>query len=489
MPVAPMARRMTVSALPLYHRAIDWAAFEAAYPPPDIFAETVYQWPIDRVRALQNERFLDAVAVGWENPFFRRRWRAAGLEPGDIRSLDDIAKLPVYTTDDLKTDQQDHPPFGSGTGIADPRSFMATAPLKLQTSGGTTGKPRMTLHGPLEWEVAALGTARGQYLQGARPGDVMQIPATCSMAMLGWAFYAACHHYLGVLPITSGSGVVTPSRRQIELAFDCGANIWMSFPEYLIRLAKAAQEEFGRDIRELGTKYITTFLGPDTEGTLRAELERLWGCPVFDNYGTNEIGLGAGECQARDGLHFCEDLLYFEVLDIETGAPLPAGAIGNLVVTAFYRTVQPVIRFNLRDLGRIVATAPCGCGSAFRRMDHFLGRSDSMIRMRGVNVYPMACLPAIRSDARTTGEWVCEAWLDTAGAAPREALAIHVEVRKDAGALDGLTDHLEARLKSDLGLSVEVRLVAEGSLATSGTLGEGKVSRLIERRPAYRKES
>jgi phenylacetate-CoA ligase len=316
----------------------------------------------------------------------------------------------------------------------------------------------------------------------------MQIPATCSMAMLGWGFYTACHHWLGVLPITSGSGIVTPSRRQIELAFDCGANIWMSFPEYLLRLAKAAQEEFGRDIGELGTKYITTFLGPDTEGTLRAELERLWGCPVFDNYGTNEIGLGAGECGARDGLHFSEDLLYFEVLDIETGKPVSDGTIGNLVVTAFYRTVQPVIRFNLRDLGRVLSNAQCGCGSSFRRMDHFLGRSDSMIRMRGVNIYPMACLPAIRSDPRTTGEWVCEAYVASADGLAREALAVHVEVRNDAGSLDGLQPHLESRLKSDLGLAVEVRLVAEGSLATTGTLGEGKVNRLLERRPAYLKK-
>lgn len=478
-----------MSALPLYYRAIDWDAFEAEHPPPDLWAETVYKWPIDRVRDLQNRRFLATMKVGWENPVYRRRWREAGIEPGDIRSLDDIVKLPPYTSDDIKDDQQDHPPFGRGAGFDDVRAALAAQPLKLQSSGGTTGKPRMTLHGPVEWEIAGLGTARGQYLQGARPGDVMQIPATCSLANLGWAFYKACHDYLGILPVTTGSGIVTPSRRQIELAFDLGTNIWLSFPEYLIRLAKAAQEEVGRDVRELRTKYLTTFLGPDTEGTLRAELEDLWGCPVFDNYGTNEIGLGAGECAARDGLHFCEDLLFFEILDPETGARVPDGAIGNLVVTAFYRTVQPVIRFNLRDLGRIVATGACACGSAYRRMDHFLGRSDSMIRMRGVNVYPMACLPAIRSDPRTTGEWVCEAYLADADGNPREALAIHIEVRKAAGAIEGLQERLEARLKADLGLSVEVRLVPEGSLASSGTLGEGKVSRLVERRPAYQKKS
>jgi phenylacetate-CoA ligase len=477
-----------LSRLPLYHRALDWNAFEHDHPAPDVWADTVYRWSSDRVRALQDARFRETMRIGWANPFYRRRWRAAGLEPGDIRNLDDIAKLPIYDTDDIKTDQQENPPYGSGTGIADVTEYMAGAPLKFQTSGGTTGKPRMTLHGPTEWAIAGLSTARGQYIQGARPGDVMQIPATCSMAMLGWAFYAACHQWLGVMPVTSGSGIVTPSRRQIELAFDCGANIWMSFPEYLIRLAKAAQEEFGRDVRELKTKYITTFLGPDTEGTLRAELESLWGCPVFDNYGTNEIALGATECQERNGLHFSDDLLYFEILDTATNEPLADGKVGNLVVTALSRAIQPVIRFNLRDLGRIVSRARCGCGSSFGRMDHFLGRSDSMIRMRGVNIYPMACLPAIRSDKRTTGEWLCEAYQAVAGGVPREELAIHVEVRADAGSRDGLAEHLEARLKSDLGLAVEIRLCDEGSLATAGTLGEGKVSRVLERRPAYMKK-
>ena len=477
-----------MSTLPLYHRAVDWAAFDAEYPPPDVFAETLWQWPAERLCALQNERFLKAMRAGWQNPFYARRWRAAGLEPGDVRSLDDIRKLPVYDTDDIKADQQAHGPYGEAAGIGALAGRLGETPLKLQSSGGTTGKPRLTLHGPIEWEMGGLNTARGQYIQGARPGDVMQIPATCSLAMLGWGFYKACHDYLGILPVTTGSGIVTPSRRQLELAFDLGVNIWVSFPEYLMRLAAACREELGRDIRELRTKYLTTFLGPDTEETLRHQLEELWGCPVFDNYGTNEIGLGAGECTHKSGLHLTEDLMYFEVLDVTTGEPVPDGKVGNLVVTAFYRTVQPVIRFNLRDLGRIIATGRCACGSAFRRMDHFLGRSDSMVRLRGVNIYPMACLPAIRSDPRTTGEWLCEAYVATRDGREREELAVHIEVRKDAPSRDGLQQHLEARLHADLGVAVEVRLVGEGELATKANLGEGKANRLLERRPAYMKK-
>lgn len=475
------------SALPLYHYALDWKVFHATYPPPDVFLDTVYRWPADRVRALQNERFLEVMAVGWQNPFYRDLWGKAGLAAHDIRSLDDITKLPVFTSDDIKTDQQEYPPFGRMPGFSTLQANLMTTPTKLQTSGGTTGKPRLTLHGPIEWEMHALTTARSLYLLGARPGDVMQIPSTCSLANLGWAFYKACHDYLGVMPVTTGSGVVTPSRRQLEIAFECGVNLWISFPEYLIRLAKACREELGRDVRELETKFILTFLGPDLEGTLRNELETLWGCPVYDNYGTNELGEGAFECPHKSGLHLMEDLDYFEILDTETGRPVAPGEVGNLVVTVFHRRLAPVIRFNLRDLGRLVGSEPCACGSHFRRIDHFLGRSDSMIKIRGVNLYPMACLPAVKSDPRTTGEWLCEALLGERGGGAREEMLVHVEYRKDAGdSLGGLKEHLEARLKSDLGLTVEVRLVPEGELDQLGTLGEGKAKRLVDRRPAYR---
>jgi len=478
------------SKLPIYSRAIDWESFYEKYPLPDVFAEGMYKWPAERVRALQNQRFLEVMAVGWSNPFYRNRWRQAGLEPGEIRSLNDIGKLPTFNSDDIKNDQQEHPPYGAMAGI-NLKEHMASSPVKLQTSGGTTGKPRMTLQGMVEWEMGALNTARSLYLMGARPGDIMQIPSTCSLANLGWAFYKACHDYLGVMPITTGSGVVTPTRRQLEVAFDCGVNCWVSFPEYLIRLAKASPEELGRDIRELKTKFILTFLGPDTEGTLRAEIEELWGCPVYDNYGTNEIGEGAFECRHKSGLHFMEDLNYFEILDSETNQPVTPGAIGNLVVTVFHRRVQPIIRFNLRDLARMVSTETCGCGSNFRRMDHFLGRSDNMVRMRGVNVYPMACLPAIKSDPRTTGEWLCEATVAERDGLAREELIVHVEHRGKtaAGSLDGLKKHLEARLKTDLGVSVEVKLVPEGGLDQVASLGEGKANRLIDRRPAYQKKN
>src|SRR6185436_12600543 len=152
-----------------------------------------------------------------------------------------------------------------------------------------------------------------------------------------------------ILPLTTGSGVVTASRRQMEIAHDFGTNVWLSFPEYMTQLAKVYRDDFGQDVRDLKTKLITSFLGPDTEDTLRRQVEDLWGCDVYDNYGSHEIGLGAFECKEKDGLHFMEDTLFFEVVDTETGQPVPDCEPGNLVVTVLHRKIPPVIRFNLRD--------------------------------------------------------------------------------------------------------------------------------------------
>lgn len=471
--------------LPLYRNALDWDAFANEFAMPDVFERTVYRWSREQVRELQNRRFRRIMAAGWRNPFYRRRWQAAGVVAGDVCSLDDLAKLPLYVSDDVKESVERFPPYGDFHGLD--AASSAKTPLKLHTSGGTTGLPRPTLFDPLAWELQGLGGARGLFIQGARPGDVMQIPMTCSLANAPWLAYKACHDYLGIMPLTTGSGVVTSTRRQIEIAFAFGTNLWQSFPEYMVRLAQGAREELGRDVRELKTKFIRSYLGPDLDGSLRREIETLWDCPVYDGYGMNEVGLVGFECCEKSGLHFMEDLVYMEVVDVESGKPVADGERGNLVVTSLARTFPPVIRYNLRDLGRILSVERCGCGSHFRRMDHFLGRSDAMVKLRGVNVYPMACLPAVKSDPRTTGEWVCVVERMHIGGVPRDEMDVHVEVRRNAVTREGLQEALEKRLKDDLGVAVRVRLVDQGALEELANTGgrEGKARRLVDRRPGY----
>ena len=257
--------------------------------------------------------------TGWQNGFYQRRWKAAGIEPGDIRSIDDITKLPTFDSDDIKKDQQENPPFGLINGPV--REHLKRQPTKVQTSGGTTGKPRPTMYGPIEWEMNGLTMARVLYICGLRPGDVIQIPHTCSLGNAGWCCYKAAHDYLGALPLTTGTGVVTSSRRQIEIAKEWGTNVWYVRPEYSTQLAKVARDELKFDLRDLKTKFLGCGLGPDTDGAFAKQIEELWGCPVYDMYGTHEMGMGSFECQAKNGMHFMEDCTFFEIVDTETEKP------------------------------------------------------------------------------------------------------------------------------------------------------------------------
>jgi phenylacetate-CoA ligase len=476
---------MKQSRLPLYYKSIDWDALFAETPPPDVWYETMFLgWSADQLRAYQDHHFRKVVAIAWENDFYNRRWRDAGLEPGDINSLDHLEKIPSFDSEDLKNSIEAHPPFGDFPGIV-PAEFQHSTPLKLQTSGGTTGLPRPTLYGPREWEYNALQLAKSMYAQGVRPGDVMQIPVTLSLANMGWGYYKACHDYLGVLPVTTGTGLVTPSRRQLQLAERYGVNSWVSFPEYMTQLAKVMHDEFGRDVRELKTKYISTYLGTDIDNGLRRYVEDLWGCDAYDNYGVHDAGSLAFEGEEKDGLYLIEDSCFIEFLDVDTNRPVDSGTAGNICVTSLHRTVMPLIRYNLRDLGRVkYESGTSALGSNYRRMDKFLGRSDQMVKIRGVNIYPMACLAAVRSDDRSTGEWICIATRHSSQGVLRDEMTVRIEIRNDGRSRDGLLEHYERRLQTDLGIKINVELVDEGNLPETNVGKEGKPQRLIDKRKA-----
>ncbi len=170
---------------------------------------------------------------------------------------------------------------------------------------------------------------------------------------------------------------------------------------------------------------------------------------------------------------------------MDTDQLVPDGQKGNLVMTSLYRHHPPLIRYNLRDYVRIVGdgTTRCGCGSATRKMDHFLGRSDDMVKIRGTNVFPMACVRAVTSDDRTTGEWLCVVERQTSRLDVRDDMTVRVETKGDVGERESLIHVLEDRLKSDLGIRVTVELVPAGSLAEFTYGREGKARRLLDRRP------
>lgn len=467
-------------AVPYYWKSVDWDGLMRDYPPPPYFQQTTGKLSEQELRALQNTRFIARMEDAWRTPFYAMRWGAAGIEPGDIRSLDDIEKLPCFTSDDLKDAIAAAPPFGSHQPVS--AQQIARTPFKVHTSGGTTGFPRLTLFDPVALEVQAIQTARALWAQGTRPGDAVQITYTLAMANAGYCGLYACLHWLGAMPVTTGSGVVTPSERQLEYALKIGTTAWYGRAEYLARLVQIAQET-NFDLRALKTKRLHSFLGPDVDGHLRQQLEEAWGCPVYDNYGTHEIGQIAFECEAMNGKHVNEDTVYLETADVETGAVLPAGERGNLVVTSLHRSTPPIIRYDLRDLLIAYERSECSCGLCTRKLSMFLGRSDEMVKLRGTNVYPMACQSAVTADPRATGEFLCVVSYSGEGLSRREVMTVRVEKKSDEIDDTTFAADMEAALYRDLSVRVAVEIVPRASLLPLTQVGStGKSRRLLDMR-------
>ncbi|MBN9062469.1 MAG: hypothetical protein BGP06_20310 [Rhizobiales bacterium 65-9] len=466
--------------IPYYWKSVDWDRFIADYPPPPIYGRTHGRLSSDALYALQEQRFLARVTEAWDVPFYRRRWTEAGLQPGDISKLEHIQRIPSFNSDDLRQAIAAAPPFGDHHPFG--REGFHRMPLKLQTSSGTTGMPRATLFDPIAWEAQGVQMARAFYAQGARPGDIVQITYTNSLANAAWNASTALHHWLGCVPVTCGSGVVTSTERQLEYAKAWGVNGWFTRGEYLGRIAEvAAANKF--DLRQLKTKYLHSYLGPDIEGHLRRSLEEAWGAPVYDNYGTHEIGLVAFDCTAKTGKHISEDTIFVETVDIDTGESLPLGSRGSFVATSLHRSVPPFIRYDLRDVLVITEREECACGLCTRKMSTFLGRADEMVKLRGTNVFPLACQNAITKDARTTGDFICVAFYVGEGLGRREEMTVRVERRSPDIDGDSLAEDLRRALHKDLGVRVDVEIVEAGSLAEHTRMGrEGKVRRLLDLR-------
>jgi phenylacetate-CoA ligase len=450
------------------------------YPPPPIFERTVGKYSADEMHVLQDGRFRERVREAWAVPFYRDRWKDAGLEPGDIRGLADIDRIPTFTSEDLKVAIAMAPPFGNHHPLG--RDDFGRMPLKIQTSGGTTGLPRVTLFDPIAWEVQAIQTARAFYSHGARPGDIIQIPYTNSLANAAWCAYKGAHDWLGCVPVTSGSGVVTPTERQIEYARAWGTNAWFVRGEYAARIAEVAAS-MNFDLRTLPTKFLHSYLGTDVEGHLRRRLEEAWGAPVYDNWGTHEIGLVSWECPVKEGKHISEDTVYLQAVDVDAGTPVPIGSKGSMVVTSLHRSVPPIIRYDLRDVLELSAWSVCACGLCTRKVGTFLGRADEMVKLRGTNVFPMACQNAVVADRRSTGEFICVAYYVGEGLSRREEMTVQVERTNSEIDAKVMAEDLRRALHKDLSVRVDVEIVDAGSLSQLTRTGrEGKARRLLDKR-------
>ena len=460
--------------VPWYSRSLDFEQLARDYPPPPDYFRTTARLARDELRELQERRFLATVKRGWEIPFFRRHWGKAGLEAGDIRGLDDLPKIPPYTVHDIRESIERNPPFGDFMGIS-PEDGKRM-PLVLQTSGGTTGLPRPMLYAPQDRETMAILGGRRFALHGIRPGDLVLVTYALGLSNGGMAPREALWRYTGAVPVMTGSGATTPTRRQIELIKAWKINVILGFPAYLRHMALVARDEMGIDVRTLGIRLIGTPLGMED----RAKLEEMWGAPCFDMYGTHESGMMGAECRRQTGMHVQEDAFILEIADPETGRILPDGEKGTIYITTLYKWGAPQIRFNVNDISAY-ATGACPCGSTMRRLQRIFGRNDNMVKLRGVNVFPEAVGAVVAEDIRTNGEYFC--FVDRVGEAGTDEMTVLVEVRDSTADPSALKADLERRVQEVLGVRVVVELHAKGALDPhTGTSRTSKVKRLLDRR-------
>jgi phenylacetate-CoA ligase len=338
------------------------------------FEPAAEMMPRAKLAALQLKRLRQTVKNAYDNvPLHRKRMRKIGMEPGDLKSLQDLTRLPFTVKGDLR----DHYPFGM---FARPRDKLA----RLHASSGTTGKPTVVGYTLKDLATWADLMARSMACAGARPGDVVHNAYGYGLFTGGLgAHYGAERLGATVVPMSGGS-----TERQIVLIKDFGARVLCATPSYALAIAEVAEKE-GVDLRRSKLK-IGLFGAEPWSEAMRKEIQIRLGLKAVDVYGLSEI-LGPGvacECEEMQaGLHGWEDHFIFEVIDPETGKPVAEGGQGELVITTLTKEALPMLRYRTRDITR-VSTERCDCGRSHLRIKRITGRNDDMLIIRGVNVYP-----------------------------------------------------------------------------------------------------
>jgi len=471
MPPEPDRTRRSV---PIYGRTLDIEALLAEFSPAPDYFDTTYLLPPHALRALQERRFLAQVARGWQIPFYRRHWRAAGLEPGDIRGLADLGKLPPFSVHDLRDSLARDPLWPDYIGI-DPASDEPM-PLVMQTSGGTTGLPRPMIFSPRDREVMNIITGRRLFMQGVRPFDLVQVALSLGLANGGMLAREGIWKYTGAVPVMTGAGAQTPTRRQVELLRAWKVTHIAGFPAYLRHMGMVARDEMGIDPRSLSVRGLIVHLGTDD----RSALEDLWGADAYDTYGSNECGSMAAECAHKTGMHVFEDAFVMEILDAGTGAEAAPGEKGVVHLTTLFKHLAPMIRFNTNDVSAF-CTDGCACGGTHRRIAAIYGRADNMVKLRGTNVFPEAIGALVARQPGATGEYVCILHREEG----RDAMTVQVEAADDDVDRAALAASLSARLREALGVGLGVEIVARGATdVLTGLSATSKIRRLIDRRDA-----
>lgn len=416
------------------------------------------------LQALQLERLQALVKRVYEKiPFYKKSFDKAGINPADIKSLSDLTKLPFT----VKQDMRDAYPFGL---FAVPRKDV----VRVHCSSGTTGTA--TVVGYTQNDLDNWGDcfARALYGAGCGPDSALQIAYGYGLFTGGLgAHYGGERAGCTVLPMSTGN-----TKRQVRLMKDFDVDCLCCTPSYALNIAEVAEEE-GYDPREFPIHAGILGAEPCSEAT-RAEIEQKMGIQVFDIYGLSEV-MGPGvacECEQQHGLHVCEDQFIIEILDPKTLQPVPDGEWGEVVFTTLCKECSPLVRYRTRDISRILVDE-CECGRTFRRMDRIAGRTDDMMILRGVNVFPSQIEEEIVSFPEIAPQY--QLILTTKGTLDHAELRVETvpefpfdEIRR----LEKLKKDLQKALKENLQIAVDVKIVEPKTIERA----EGKAKRIIDMR-------
>ena len=415
----------------------------------------------DEISALQLKRLKTTLDHAYRNsPHYRARFDEAGVHPDDLRTLSDLAKFPFT----VKKDLRDTYPFGM---FAVPREKIA----RIHASSGTTGKPTVVGYTRNDIEMWATCVARSIRAAGGRPGDICHVAYGYGLFTGGLgAHYGAEKLGCTVIPISGGM-----TERQVCLIQDFKPRIIMVTPSYMLSILDEFRRQ-GIDPRS-SSLAVGIFGAEPWTNAMREEIQQDFDMPAVDIYGLSEvIGPGvASECvETKDGLHVWEDHFYPEIIDPETGAVLPDGEMGELVFTSLTKEALPIIRYRTRDLTRLLP----GTARAMRRIEKITGRSDDMMILRGVNIFPTQ----IEEQLLKCGGLAPHFQIELVRAGRMDDMVVHVEAMPhaaDAAARASSAKELAHHIKSVVGVSTKIEVGDPDSVERSA----GKARRVVDNRP------
>jgi phenylacetate-CoA ligase len=433
------------------YQSVDLDEVARLYPPPPEYYETAYFEAPEVIERKQLARLQQKALTAYQVPFFRERWDAVDFDPRQLRTIADLSKVPTYTVDDIRKSIEAYPPWGNYQGVSTANAMRE--PMRVWMSGGTTGQSRPTFYTQWDREVGTLLMARGVYAQGIRPGDTVLNSWSYGTHNGAWSFDEALYRWLNCVVITTSTGKVTSTEKQIDLAVQYGANAILTTGDYLMRMVEVAKERG----YEIGTDLKLTAL---TNLGDRDTLEATFGLPYYRSYGFHEVQWVAQECEARQGLHIYEDAFVVQIVDPETGEELPDGQTGAMVITELYKTGSPQFRYNNMDLSFLYPREQCACGSWLRRIGPFAGRGDNMVKLRGINVWPEALAELAGAVENITTDYFVRVRRE----GNRDEMSLSIVAEGDPSRYPELAEAVTKRLTDVLGVVIAVDVVAPGSL-------------------------